>query len=283
MSRVYFHTPTTKAELRGSERAHMGVLVTDIAAGLLNAGGFRAREEFAPLIRPDHYLKSITERGWSSAFETAWRTGGAGIPMLTWRGHDLDPFTISLNTAATVGNDAVKLAARLHGQCEIHAWVDGPNRAWLADIIDRGMASGVLRAETQGWERVVGMLRARDDEPVVTSYSVCEQFPHSGVGGWMPDWPEGVPERWDALSPEQQAEREARDEEWYKLDDSEQWRIAMDALRADTASGLELKPENWDRFRFGNGLTVFDLTAPDRDRRLERAFGLVPELEGESA
>ncbi|GAA4304598.1 hypothetical protein GCM10023178_11830 [Actinomadura luteofluorescens] len=37
----------------------------------------------------------------------------------------------------------MRFLARLHAQCELHGYVEGPNRAWLADVIDQGPAAGV--------------------------------------------------------------------------------------------------------------------------------------------
>lgn len=256
MSRIYFHSEHDEAEINGSERAWCGSLVNRIALGLVEASGFDARRTLAPLITPGHYLNNVTDANWAQSFEATWGVGGMFGSPITWRGRQLSTLTISLNTTLAVGSDPVKLAARLHGQCEIHTWVDGPNRAWLADIIDRGLASGVFRStltrtdrngndvtSSQGWEQVTELLRSRNDGPVVTSYSVCDQFPNPGVG-WMPDWPAGVAEDWRALSKGQQQVRSARQSEWYELDDEQKWRIAMDGLRADVTSELELKPDD---------------------------------------
>lgn len=123
---------------------------------------------------------------------------------------------------------------------------------------------------SQGWEEVQAFLREHDDEPVVMSYSVCEQFPNAHVGGWMPAWPEGVEERWDALTEEQQAERSEREEAWYELDGDEQWRISMEALRVEKP-WLQLAPDTLATVTFGPGVTIYDLFAPDRDERIRAA------------
>jgi hypothetical protein len=44
----------------------------------------------------------------------------------------------------------VRFLARLHGQCEVHGWVAGKNRAWLADIIETGRETAILR-DDMGW------------------------------------------------------------------------------------------------------------------------------------
>src|SRR5262249_15916376 len=120
-------------------------------------------------------------------------------------------------------------------------------------------------------------------EPVVTSYSVCESFPNSGVANWSPPpMPEGwKPEFWEedewaAECAEYRSEyyEENAHDLWYEVPAEEQWRQAMEGLRADAASGLEMKPDNWQTFRFRHELTFMDMHAVDRDVRLDRALGI---------
>ncbi|MFF3848024.1 hypothetical protein [Streptomyces sp. NPDC002328] len=295
MSRVYFRSPTRTAELRGSERAWLGSLVNDIAIGVLDLRDLSRVERLRQLIHPDHYMAKRPTEGhgwlndWASIYATAFAVGwDRSAPLIQYHGKQIDQFSLALNTAALLGSDQIKLAARLHGACEIHTWVDGPNRAWLADILQAGLDGGVYRrgihyaAEPdhgrpeplwvpQGWEDVVALLRERDDEPVVTSYSVTDSFPNSGVGDWMPPWPDAVPRDWNALNEQQKRERGERQDAWYDLDAGERWRISMGGLRA-SSDGLELKPDNWHTFRFTHELTILDLVAHDWEERLQRAL-----------
>lgn len=304
MSRVYFHSPTRTAELRGSERAWLASLVTDISDGIMHLRDSSRVERLRSLVHPDHYMarkpaptfEGLTDwaRNYSTAFAVGFREK---TPLIQYKGQPIDQFAVALNTAARLGNDQIKLAARLHGQCEIHAWVAGPNRTWLADIMQAGLDSGVYRhgiqypAEpdrgrpeplwvSQGWDDVIELLRERDDEPVVTSYSVCDQFPNSSVGDWMPPWPKGRAQRWDALTEEQQQVRRERSDAWYDLESAEQWRIAMEGLQAN-GGGLEMNPAEWLDFRFAPDVSLLDLFAPDWEERLERA--LTPDDGGEQA
>lgn len=271
MSRVYFHSPSETAELRGAERAWASGIVEDMAVGIVTPRFGEQRDRMLGLIPQDHYLRAVPvdSPSWERSFQTAWR-----VQLdLEWRGKTLDAWTFSLNTALVLGNDQVRFLARLHAQCEIHGWVDARNRAWLASLIEDGRALGFYRPD-MGWEAVVEMLRRRDDEPVVMSYSVTESFPNAYASDWMPTWPEGVPERFDALTEAQQREREERSESWYDLDATERWERGMRWLRAQPGMG-EMRPADWSDFRFGHGLTAFDLLASDRDERLDRALGLV--------
>jgi hypothetical protein len=174
--------------------------------------------------------------------------------LISWQGRALIPFKFSLNTACLVGNDQVRFLARLHGQCEIHGWVDGPNRAWLANLITVGRQSGLYRSDV-GWESVVELLTSRDDEPVVMSDSTTNQFPDPDVADWSP----AVDESGEQID----------DDEWYKLSEKEQWRLAMTGLRRKR--GLEITPDGFASFRFGDGLTVLDLLAQDWIKRLSDA------------
>lgn len=295
MSRVYWHTPSGEAELQGSELHHMHGLCADIAVGQLGLDSQLGEDKWRPLVNPAHHIATLTFKlgGWRQSFETSFRVS-SGTPLLLWKGKPLTPRTLIGNTALAVGNDAVKLAARLAGQREIHAWVDGPNRAWLADIIQAGLDCGVLRAQLrfkdgpypdspelvrpQGWEGVMELLRTRDDEPVVTSYSVGDSFPSPQVAGWelpegadpMPSWLDRAD--WDAMGHDERDEYrgERADELWEELAEERQWELAMAGL-AVRPGLLELTPENWDSFHFRHGLSVLDLTAHDRDARLDAA------------
>lgn len=213
------------------------------------------------------------------ALDTALHVEGFDLDVAGVALHTMD---VGLNTALAAGSDPIKLAAKLHGYCELHAWVDGPDRAWLAGIMQEGLDIGLYRRgiwyskmpdgprdqwTPQGWEDVITLLRARDDEPVVTSYTVCDGFPNPEFG-WMQPWPDGVPKTWDALSDEQQQERTDRSEAWYDLDHDERWRISMEALRS--RPGGQLSPSTLAD-AFGPGVTVYDLLAQDRDERVRAA------------
>lgn len=241
MSRIYFHSQHGDAEVSGAERGWMSHLcnqLLDLALGV----DLSAWDEPHPLRRllpPDHYVTRYQGAQFTSMLKTALHCD----LKLRYQDEWIDSFTLSLNTAMACGGDALRLCARLHGQCEIHAYVEGPNRAWLAEIIEGGMESGILRRQVRdyptGWESVTRLLRERDDAPVVTSYSVTDSFPNAGVAGWEGDG--------DA---------------WYDLPEAEQWRRALDGLRDDVGYTLELKPENWATYHFGcGGVNGFQVAA----------------------
>jgi hypothetical protein len=257
VSRVYFHSPSEKAaELRGSERAYMGMLCANLGLAIIEPDGFGKEKSLRAWLPKGHYLQTTGDQMFARSWATAFRVGDGGLIEIN--GESIDHWTLGLNTALVLGNDSMRLLARIHAQCEIHGYVEGPNRAWFAGLIEEGLDTGLYR-EGQGWEDVQTCLHQRADEPVVMSYSVCQSFPNPDVGDWMPAWPDGLPRDWNALTEYQQQERTARHDAWYELERSEQWDRGLAGLRAEPTRGLEFKPDNWDSFRFGHTMSAFDL------------------------
>jgi hypothetical protein len=217
MSRIYWHTRDHgTVEMLGRERAYMGVLVADLATS------------FLPTFYTDHTNARIVPElyGRSPERETIalrMRVGFSGEgTLLDEYGKPLDDFEMLLNTVLRIGNDAVCLMTRIHAQCEMHAYVEGHHRAWLADTIDAGRELEVMRAG-MGWESLSAFLRERDDAPVVSSYSVCDGFPEGLLDG---------------------SEMENED-----LGDGVRWDRAIARLREGNSRGdlRELTPENLRR------------------------------------
>lgn len=156
-----------------------------------------------------------------------------------------------LNTAIVMGSDPVRLLARVAGQCEIFGYVEPVNRLWMAGIIDQGIHAGVIRC-TPGWVDLYALLKDIGAHPgaVVMSYSASDAFPSAalvhdaGVMVAMND--DGDPS-----------------EKWESLPAFDRWLRGMEAVRKNPA--LELKPDNWGSFRFGHGLTGFDVREKARE------------------
>ncbi len=231
MSRIYFHSQSGEAQLRGSERGHMSILCSD---ALISAIGPILDYDGHPswvrnIIPPGCYLHSSSNL--RRDLPTYLCVGEANIVL----GDSIHSgWQIGLNTALVVGGDALKLCARLHGQCEIHCYVLGGNREWLARIIRAGRKTGVLRAN-EGWEGVVEFLESNSVEPVVCSYSVSMPFPNPYI-----------------VNPEA-TEEEA--EVWYELSDAEKWSSAFETL----VPSLEISPLTWQDYYFGEGINGFQL------------------------
>jgi hypothetical protein len=243
MSRIYFHSESGTSEIRGSERAYFGTSCSDLALAMFHVDFHDDRIQY--LLPPGgDPFDPRTFRTWFSV--------GLGGQFHLPDGRQVDPFTVALNTAVVLGNDVVKFMARVHGQCEIHGFIEGPDRAWFAALIEKGRASKLLRAD-MGWESLITFLRARNDEPVVTSYSVCQQFPNFEIAGWEDD---------------------KDGEGFYNLAKAEQWARGLAALRA-SAGDLRWNPKRWNAFIFGDGITVMHLreiadALSGREERLAR-------------
>ena len=290
MSCIYFHSPSAEVTVAGTERAWMGCLTDDLGLATVDGPMLSRLDKWCEVWlygrRVSDMLASASLDGMSFAklqdtARLAFRYGpalGAERTGVFYQGRSVDPGTLTSNTAMNIGAPHVQLAVRLHNQCEIHAWVDGPNRAWLADLIDAGLHAGTFRDTPRrdgGWRAVAEMLRSRDDEPVVTSYSACDQFPNAEASTWMPAWPEGVPERWDALTEADQQARSDRSDAWYDLPSDEQWRMGMDYLRS-APGHLELVPEGFGAaYHFGaSPLSWLDLEHHDAEARVRAALGM---------
>lgn len=234
MSSITFHSQEAEAVLYGFERYYASYLIsrTTLAALSLEGLGVRKADHLRPLIRRGHY--SLEYRG--DAFA---RILSTAVSVMDDVFEGVETFTLALNTGIVMGGRVMKLLARLHGQCEIHCYVEGPNREWLAGIIDEGIASGLLR-KRGGWLDVHSLLLSASDGPVVMSFSVTEGFPNESLAEEA---------GWDSGGVE---------DAFYELSDEQQWHYAITALRAQ-GGGLEMRPENWEDFRFGDGLNAFSL------------------------
>lgn len=341
MSRVYFHTPTGEAELRGSERAHLAHLTQTIISAtwgfsdLARIGSLdRATELIAllhgapgstsgPLTYPAGYIHEYHQAAIAERERYRASTTGTKDPdperrfldslnialsvrdlQLHVGGHDLDTTNVGMNTALASGSDIIRFAAKIHGWCEIHPWIEGHDRAWFADLIDQGLTIGAYRSGLwyvegpyegeakdhpdrrwcdQGWISVRDLLRASSTEPVVMSFSVCDQFPRRTTTtwspeelpeDWKPDWAvgEGLDE-WEAMTDggKDHHREEAMAEQWYQLPSAKQWEGAMEWLRR-IRPWANITPDNLGTTTFGPPVTIFDLFAPDRDERIRAAF-----------
>jgi len=255
MSRIYFHSQHGTAEVRGSERAWMGVLCSDIAIAALGPLT-HAREWLTPLITADWERQAISRGTEAQAIRALQSWINIGSKPVVINGEPIEPWLIALNTAMALGNDAIRLFARLHAQCEVHCWIDGPNRKWLAAMIRQGREDNLLREE-QGWEATAVLLESHDDGPVVCSYSVCSQFPNPSL---LP-----------ADHPTMIMPDEDRVDAFWRLPEDEKWTLCMSTLRA--TEGLELRPDNWTAVTFHGGANFFSMAAQARQKELRAQRG----------
>lgn len=322
MSRLYWHTKERTAELHGSEYHHLRSVAygpAEAAWGLNRPGGFDRASEIMTLVAPgsdDHGLRKAWEEaqaanrrqdyeparrfvGW---LETALRVGSLDLDVAGVR---LRTGNLEANTALVAGSDVIRIAAKVGYWAGDHCWAEGPDRKWLADIIDEGLRTGIYRRglwyvdrpcdgqpadqpdrtwSDQGWDEVLTLLRESDSGPVILSYSVDERFPNRTVADWTPpalpdDWmpaswadsAEGRAE-WAAMPDEDKAEyrNDRADETWSELPEAERWELAVAGLRR-RKPWARLGPDTLTEYTFHYPVTVYDLFAPDRDDRVRRA------------
>jgi hypothetical protein len=235
VSRVNFSSKSNSVELRGSERAYAGGIVTGVLRGLIHTSDRERLMSYA--VNPPSYLTTVTPQDFESTLSLA--LGGWNEKFgFRVNGEFIGVWELALNSTIVVGNDVTRLLARMHAQCEIHGWVAEHNRPWLAEIIREGRRSGLLR-EGMGWESVADLLANGDGGPVVTDYSVCDSFPNPYVAAWTP--PDESGEDGDA---------------WYDLPFDERWDLSVAGLQSQNR---EWSPDEWAVPYFMSGATVFDL------------------------
>jgi hypothetical protein len=230
VSRIYFHSiEGDEIGVRGSERAYFGGLISEIALAVLQPSSHNM-ERYKKVFPANSYVALSDEREFERNFRL-WLRVGSDREGFSMNGKNIDTFEVALNTAYVVGSDPIKLATRIHGQCELHCFMEGPNRAWMAEIIKVGLKSKIYRAN-QGWEEVISLLEMTGDSPVVLSFSGGDSFPD-------------------------QSSADYHNDDWYDLPDSQRWEMGMAGIRKER--GLEIKPDNWNEFFFSHGITAFDV------------------------
>lgn len=243
MSRIYFCTQHEGThEVLGAERAYMGMLCNDLASGFMP----HWREDLDAILIDTMRSKLASYAGDPDRADIVrmyLRHEDRAVFHLN--GTPLENFDLVLNTVLAVGSDPLCLLARLHGQCEIHAYVEGPNRAWMAGLIRQGLSAGLYR-RGMGWEGLAEFLERSESEPVVTWYSVTDGFPGQYVA-------------------EQFAPEGADADTWYdELTHDQRWEYSIAGLRSRATGLTDLRPENL-RAPFGHSKTMLDLVnAPRR-------------------
>lgn len=265
MSAIIFHSiDNDDVEIAGAERANFAAAVREIFD--MSLGYFFADKKghfwIQDFLPENHYLKNSDNINDIYSFkEMLCRSIHYSFSDCHFiiNNEQYNTFLLALNTAIVAGSDVVKFMTRIHAQCEIHCYVEGPNRKWLSDIIEKGYKSNILRPNMrrsggEGWQDVIDLLRKRDDSPIVCSYSVCESFPNLTTSN-MNNL--GINENMTEQEIDQK--RYELQEKYENLPYEERFNIGMDYLRSKQDYGLELKPENWNDYYFGEKLTGFDL------------------------
>jgi hypothetical protein len=275
MSYLAFTSRQREVHVAGWERHRLPGLVQDLAWGLLgiHPGGSVA-DRLNSLVPDEHFmgkseyrtmLSTLNFTQWASSYRLALNWTDRA-PLIQYQGHTVDTWDLVLNTALAVGSGPMRLAARLAGQMGSHVWIDGPDRAFVADLITEGLVQDVFRLEIQvtdpspvvpgksvtkrhkaGWADVIELLREDNQGPVATYVSTMDDFPDSYTLGIN-----------DA-------------DVWEDMENDQVWDLAELWLR-NRHSGWQIKADGFDSYRFGHLLTVFDLKATDWEARLDRAI-----------
>jgi len=246
MSRIYFHSIDGEVEIWGAERAWAACLINKIGLSILNVE--ENYELLRSIIHPTHYLANINDNKFNDkypawkAIETAISVGYGERPLFILDNKPINEWRLMLNTAMVVGSNPIRLFTRLHAQCEIHAYIKGKNRKWLSEIILEGLNSKIYREES-GWRKLIDFLNSDNKNTVVTSYSVCEQFPHPYILGLSGD---DAYERFDKLGKEVK------------------WKKCLKELYKNKT--LEISPEML-YVGFGNEMNAFELLNTLRDKK----------------
>ena len=249
MARIYFSTEEADATVKGTERDMMGAR-TDATASVFFERLLRTRRHVIDeLVRPE--WRDELKR--DDALTRAFISQSDAFPLLVWNGVDISTRTMRRNTAIASGDVMSIFDARIDGQCEIHCWIDGPDRNWFAKIIEQGIKNHHLRAHL-GWADVLKLLRTSDFGEVVLSYSVCDVFSsHEASGSDMPE------------------------ADWYDMDDLAQWEMCMNHLRAGDDDGLQLQPSNFKSLRFGHEIALQDFFSDGWVKKLDAYVASLPD------
>lgn len=231
MSHILFASPESEIRISGRERALMGIYLSNIPLAIYPPW-LPEDEPWSRLVRPDSYLLAPSNaRAWAERFRTAWQIADHHFTV--------NPLDVSLNTASAIGSDELRVMAWIHGQCEVHGYIEGVHRPWLAARIDRALDVGLIRRDPfgyDGWPALATWLRDDTQHPVVMSYSVCDQFPAEPPG----------------LSDEEY-------EAWEEMPNSAKWVGGLDRLRAGGGNVGALDPDTIADRRYGDGRSILDL------------------------
>lgn len=277
MSHIRFQTKQNEACVGGRERHFCSGLISNMAKGLGDFDGF-LRFKY----KPEEVHIAMRTLGIGHKMELDHYLMGMLNPERTIGDETFNKWWVELNTALVCGSDEMRFAVRVHASCETFGYVEDPNREWLAGIIERGLTVGILREESQGygrgWRDVIDLLMGPDDGPVVMDTSVADSFPIVFAEGDHTE-DDGCHRGGDGLA--EGAELSCpiclHYRNFAELTHDEQWDRAVVWLREQDAQyecgfGLEMKPDNWAQYRYGDGRTVFDMKAAiyaEYDRRMQ--------------
>jgi hypothetical protein len=247
MSSISFETKNGTVKVSGSERAALSILLEQFTMAFLQP--VSNHDLLVTAVPSSHYLAEPygSYLSWSRDFQASFHCEDR---ILSIDGKTFNGFDMILNTALEAGSDSMKLAAAIHGQCEINAFVRGKNRAWMADIIERDNAN--IFRPGRGWEDVIKLLRESGEDTVFMSYSVTGSIIGNLFDHWFKDT---IEERnldatdWEVYS--------LLENEWEAMGEVKHWELAEEWADDMQPYGFEISPERFaSDFVFGDGMNA---------------------------
>ncbi|MGW4528314.1 hypothetical protein [Amycolatopsis sp. NPDC004378] len=234
MSGIYFHTVDRPQPLAldGGERARIDGLVRDTFREVLRrpsmAGLRQALRLTGAAPVPGFDPDKLRLLGFVFGGEEVLEQVGPGGEV-----EQISLVGLMANTAVAAV-PALQAPVWLHFGCEAHGWVDGPDRAWLADRYADAVEAGIAR-DTPRWDAVIALLRESATEPVVTSF--YNDFPNQHLVVSAGVWPKNA----DLAAASDVAAEVELERRWEALSDRQRWDLGMGALRANPAGAGEIQ------------------------------------------
>ena len=232
MSYISFQNKGQMVKVSGRERAWFRCLVDNLCTSILDLalGDPNNYSAIKAALAPKHDWIDAHNPKCSFAEQIKMALRIALVDQGVWHGEPLDLFNLKLNTTLVLGGGVLKLAARIHGQCEVHGFIRAENGPWAARIIRQGLKTYIFRQDNAGYDewKAVADLLEHTKGTVVMDYSVTDSFP----GGVL-------------------TQEERENEVWPS------WEACLYRLTHNYPD-REICPENWDSL-FDHKLTLLDL------------------------
>lgn len=235
MSHIAFHSKEHETVyVHGSERAHMGIVITDMAAAIFPRG-VGDEHPFINLVpqaereRWSWTLRGPQAEGWVKIYLSSYSDY-----QLEFNGTRHESKETVLNTILAMDSDIMSFMVKVDGTCESHGWFPDRDHNHFAAIMRQGLDRHILRSN-RGWDAVIDMFEADLNEPIVMSYSVTNGFPNDEICGVM----------------------EKDVDEWYEThSQAQQWDASMAALRK--LPYLEISGQTLNEQWFLDASTLWD-------------------------
>jgi hypothetical protein len=262
MSEITFASRDSQASVRGHERAYGAALAARLTAAVLDLDG-RDSTARNRRILPDSFFQQAAlaqhqatreNRGFSLAeVFSCWAPMAAmfGDDQLQIGNQHAGVTEVVTNTAIVAGSGPIALLARIHASAEDGLFVDAAHTNWLANIIDTGVQTNILRDHRGGWNNAAQLLRKTTGPVLITTQSSASAKLAAAAGIYS-----------DQQTEEQQW---AAEEQFESMPFTQQWDRSIDELQAarsgDRDWWLTLAPENFHVPAYLNGLTAFTAIA----------------------